>query len=869
MTTEKKTHTVLIVAGDYDIVEPVQSALKDKRLSVHVAVNHRQATYLIKEVRFELMLVDAAMKDRYSGSSTITTLSEANGGIPMIALALDGRAASEVDLPAQKVLTNLEKRVVHFNTTTLLGLGESSDKDATQRLTAVNASLEQRIEEIQTLFALSKSLTEVLDLSEVLNRVVEAARRLTDAEEGMILMPDEEGDLYLRAKVGIDVEDARNFRIRTNDSIAGEVFKSGYPTLIGAKGQLKVKTEYFVNSLLYVPIVHQGKPIGVLGVNNKTKRDLFDQNDQELLMNLGSYAAIAIENARIHEESLKRASELSALVEASLVVNSSLTLDETLPNICHQLAKILDVNCSEIYEWDRENQVLRCLARYKRSVWSLKQGPKIVLAKMPAFKAAMENDTYLWVSRNDLSFSAEAELLEKAGASAMLLIPIATQGRLIGALQVFYIRPREEQQPAMIALQRARHFALEVLASILTQPGSTPSKNIFQILEGIKELLDADWYQLSVMNQQNDALVVTVEMGDGVWLDSPYPYIELMKYPDLIEMLNIQSEINIQADSAGITPGGEALLNVTAARSILGLPLIQRGEISGLVIFADTQRPHHFRDRDVDFGRAIVGQAATALENAHLVHDLEQSLSELRAAQERLVQTARLSAMGELAAVVAHQINNPLTTIMADAEMILTDEPRDSLNYEAMEAILRAGKRAASVARRLLSVSRPNEPDAPTEKIDVVDTIEGVLTLVKTHIERDGIQILDKLPQEKLPAVHAVRGRLDDVWLNLLLNAHDALQGIRGAKIGIEVVPHLEIGYIDVIVWDTGPGIPDHIKNEVFRPFFTTKPAGEGTGLGLHICRQTVQQVGGDIFLESQQGQGARFLVRLPVEPDA
>src|SRR5690606_9639976 len=106
-------------------------------------------------------------------------------------------------------------------------------------------------EELQTLFALGRSLTEVLDLSEVLNRVVEAARRLTNAEEGMILLPDgQSGQLYLRAKVGIDVEVADNFRIRTHDTIAGTVFQTGLPMLLAESGPQKVKTEYFVNSLL-------------------------------------------------------------------------------------------------------------------------------------------------------------------------------------------------------------------------------------------------------------------------------------------------------------------------------------------------------------------------------------------------------------------------------------------------------------------------------------------------------------------------------------------------------------------------------------------------------------------------------------------
>jgi two-component system NtrC family sensor kinase len=122
------------------------------------------------------------------------------------------------------------------------------------------------------------------------------------------------------------------------------------------------------------------------------------------------------------------------------------------------------------------------------------------------------------------------------------------------------------------------------------------------------------------------------------------------------------------------------------------------------------------------------------------------------------------------------------------------------------------------------------------------------------------------LPQEKLPHVWAIQGQLDDIWLNLLLNAHDALIGTENAQIGIDVNHTPDSRTIEVTVWDNGPGIPDHLIGEVFKPFFTTKPVGEGTGLGLHICKQVVEGIQGSITVESVKGEGTRFLVRLPVE---
>jgi two-component system NtrC family sensor kinase len=389
---------------------------------------------------------------------------------------------------------------------------------------------------------------------------------------------------------------------------------------------------------------------------------------------------------------------------------------------------------------------------------------------------------------------------------------------------------------------------------------------IFRMVEDINRMTGGDWCELSLFTPDRKALSINLALGSGVWLSSPMPYFDLSQYPDLIEAIHTQVLINKQGESKVMPSSIRTLLEVTNSRAILGLPLVQRGQTVGMVLFGDARRARSYSQRDIDMARALVGQAATALENASLVHDLEKSLRDLRETQGRLVQTARLSAMGELAAAVAHQINNPLTTIMVDSEMMLLDEQPESRNYRSLQAISRAGKRAAGVARRLLAIARPNDPDAPPERIDVIDTIAGVLSLVKAHIERDHIQIIPTLPEDKLPSVWAVPGQLDDIWLNLLMNAHDALIGRENAQIGITANYNIDDNAIDVTVWDNGPGIPAEIVDEVFKPFFTTKPIGEGTGLGLHICRQTAERVGGSISVESVANQGSQFLVRLPLK---
>ncbi|MEQ9032203.1 MAG: GAF domain-containing protein [Aggregatilineales bacterium] len=858
-------HQILLIAGDYDMVQQVQQALPASRFAVQSAFNHREAFYAIDHGDFDALVVDSEMVDRYTGAKTTDEIVKKKIKSPVVALTNNGDSAQlQKDLGEVMVVTEVEQKSILNSVIRVLKPVSSGNTMQVPTRSNVNEDiLSQRMDEIQTLFSLSKSLTEVLDLSEVLNRVVEAARRLTNAEQGMILLPGDDDKLFLRAKVGIDVETARNFRIRTSDTLAGEVFRTGKPALIGASGPQKVKTEYFVNSLLYVPILLQSEPIGVLGVNNKNRNDLFDIHQQQLLINLASFAAIAIENARIHQEILDHARDLQKLVAASQVMNASLSMQEALPNICRQLANVLNVGYAEVMKWDQENDQLYSIARFYQAIWPLGQGPTLELLRQPILRSAIDNDRNRWLKRDDPLSSNEKTYLDQVGASAMLAVPMRTDKQLLGLVRMFYVNAPEET-PRSEMINKVRNLCLEVMINLLNQNDQIRLANdIYRLSSRINQISGASWSDFSLLVRGGSALCVQARMGNGVWLQTPYPSIDLEQHKEIVQAMQSQSLVYTQADGE-TSPAAKTLLDHTYSRAVLGIPLVQRGKVQGMILFADTERSRNFNSRELDLAQAIAAQAATALENATLVRDLENSLDELQDTQNRLVQTARLSAMGELAAVVAHQINNPLTTIIIDTELMLLDEPKNTKNFDALSAIHRAGKRSANVARRLLAIARPTDPDARPEMVDVVDTVSGILSLMQTHIERESIRVMVTLPETSMPPVLAVKGQLEDIWLNLLMNAHDALVGQEDARIGVEVYFVPERKQVNVVVWDNGPGIPEEIREQIFSPFFTTKPVGEGTGLGLHICREVVENVGGTIEVESVPAHHTSFIVRLP-----
>ena len=856
MTSRK----LLVVSGDYGVVQQVRQVLGGRNFSIHPAYSYVDAVYQINYEQFDLMLVDATMINHKSGEKNAIALTEMAKRPPVLVYApnhSNGHWANEA------VITSLENETLTQGITRVLRMplphpdaGRTVEHRAVRDDDPASTSVFWRDEEMQTLFSLARSLAEVLDLSEVLNRVVEAARHLTNAEEGMILLPDgQSGQLYLRAKVGIDSEVADNFRIRTHDTIAGTVFEEGRPILVGESGPQKVKTEYFVNSLLYVPINHKGQTLGVLGVNNRVKHDTFTERHSDLLINLASYAAVGIENARVHGQSVRRANELKALVDASQAINVSLSFDQTLPAICTQFTRVLNVGHAEIHAWDAKQRQLLLMARCQQANWREGHQPQFRLVDRPATQLAFNERRHIYTHDK-----LEEERLRLVGARALLVVPIFGGERPIGALQAYYIHePENSMTPE--AISRVQRIMLE---GLMTYSNGSDAAPVFKLLTEAKNVLSADWVEYIEYVASSASLKQQFALGVGVWLGDPRPVIDVSDYPDVLATLETRQVLNHFQNEGDLPAGAFALADITGSRSLLALPLIGRGQTMGLVLFADTLHARAFSPREIDLGRAIVGQAATALENTQLVHDLEVSLQDLKEAQSRLVQSERLSAMGELAAAVAHQINNPLTTIVLDTELLLEAQGQDSKNYEILSAISRSGKRAAAVVRRLLTMARPIDEATPHSAVNVVDTINEVTALVRSHVEREGIRLVARLPEEAIPAVWAVPGELDDIWLNLILNAHDAVIGCTMPEIGIDAIYDRKGNAIEVNVWDNGPGIAPEIVGEIFKPFFTTKPLGEGTGLGLHICRQVVDRVGGTISVQTSSS-GTRFVVRLPI----
>ncbi|MBE7552294.1 MAG: response regulator [Anaerolineales bacterium] len=323
--------SVLVVDDSAQNVEFLaEYVLKPNGYQVLVARNGAEGLKIALSQRPDLILLDNNMP-RMSGMEVLDALNEHRANIPVIMMTFHG---SET-LAVQSFRLGVKDYVLKpFQISEMLEAIERALTEArlrrerdelTKRLMKSNQQLEQRLKELNTLFGIGKSVTSLLDQDKLLLRLVEAAVYLINAEEGSLLLVDEKtNELYMVAARGIDERLARSFRLRVEDSLAGEVITSGQPLVLTGADLTKIKTSYLVRSVMYVPLKIHGRVSGVLSVDNRQQQRDFTNHDLRLLSALADYAAISVENAKLfnqaESERAKLATVLSEIEEPVVVI---------------------------------------------------------------------------------------------------------------------------------------------------------------------------------------------------------------------------------------------------------------------------------------------------------------------------------------------------------------------------------------------------------------------------------------------------------------------------------------------------------------------------------------------------------------------
>jgi signal transduction histidine kinase/ActR/RegA family two-component response regulator len=237
-----------------------------------------------------------------------------------------------------------------------------------------------------------------------------------------------------------------------------------------------------------------------------------------------------------------------------------------------------------------------------------------------------------------------------------------------------------------------------------------------------------------------------------------------------------------------------------------------------------------------------------------------EDVTEARRLQSRVAQSERLSSLGRMLSGVAHELNNPLATVIGFAEIARASPDHPSLE-KRLRLIHEEADRCRRIVGNLLRFARRQEPERKSVVLNEI--VEATLGLLAYPLRVDGIRVETDLDRS-LPAIHADPHEIQQVLVNLVTNAHQAIRSTGGS--GVVSVRTARKGDAAVVVEvrDDGPGIPDDLRDRIFDPFFTTKPPGEGTGLGLSPVYGTVRSHGGSVEVDSAPGCGATFVVTLP-----
>lgn len=815
--------------------------------------------------------------------------------------------------------------------------------DEVQARTAeLGDALQQQTATADVLKVISRS---TFDLQTVLDTLTQSAAQLCEADMAGITRQEPEGAYY-----------ATNYNLPPDwlEYVKDKHFVPGRGSVVGRalldRGIvhladvladpeytfLESTSEVWFRTVLGVPLMREGNPIGVL-ILARQKVQPFTEKQIDLIQTFADQAVIAIENARLFEEVQARTAELSESLQQQTatadvlkaISRSTFDLRAVLDALAESVTRLCEADNASIVRETDGKFVEAASYGYPAELEKYFSGFVHIPGRGTGVGRVLLEGKAVQIP--DVLADADYTLREGqrlGGYRTVLAVPLLREGLPIGVFSLTRstVRPFTERQielvetfadQAVIAIENVRLFdevqaRTAELGEALQQQTATAdvlkaiSRSTFDLqpvldtlAESAAKLCDAD--TSVIFKRDGDLYRWSADYGN-----LPEAAVFAKANPFAASRDSVTGRVALEARAVHVSDvladpdyGATQLQKLGGYRTILCVPILREGAPVGVFALTRSQ-VRDFTPRQIELVETFADQSGIAIENVRLfdevqarTRELSRSLEDLRTAQDRLVQTEKLASLGQLTAGIAHEIKNPLNFVnnfsalsgelIDDLSSVLAGAPLEASVREEvaeltgmlksnLDKVVQHGKRADSIVRNMLLHSRAGSGEH--RPIDINAVVEESLNLAYhgARAEKPGFNItLARNFDPQAGDVDLYPQEITRVLLNLISNGFYATAKRSAAANGAGYEPTLSVttrslgDRVEIRIRDNGTGIPPEVKEKMFNPFFTTKPAGEGTGLGLSLSHDiVVKQHAGTIDVDSQPGEFTEFRIVLP-----
>jgi signal transduction histidine kinase len=628
--------------------------------------------------------------------------------------------------------------------------------------------------------------------------------------------------------------------------------------------------------------------VGMVGFLIRPERDGLAWHLASLARPVGVgliFVGLLREQVGLYREARARLRDLEGLHRAGHALVGSMDPVETMATIPEGALALLRADAAILLRLDPQARALRTVAHLGRISPELARGLELPLGQGAA-GLAVARRAAVWSAdlhdgeRLQHPDGVRARLRAEGLVAALAAPVLSPAGEVFGALVVFHGQAHEFTDAdvglltafgtqASVAVENARAFerlalrarhdaALQDFGQRLLQTTDAAAIQ-HEAVTVTRELIGAELVGVFVPDPAAGALRLASGAGwepgavgtlTVVAADDPFAGHAFMQRR-AVEVDDLESDRRVP------TP---AYLRFQRVRAGIAVPVGVREEPAG-VLAAFFRGPRRLTAEETRVLNSLAHQTALALGRARLYGELQANLVRLQETQAQLIQADKLKALGTLLSGMAHELNNPLSTISLSAQLLRrrTDLPEPVM--ERLDAMEAECDRAVRIIKDLLVFARRKPPER--QPVDVNDVVRASLTLQTPQFELNGIRVVSELAAT--PRISADAHQLQQVLINLFSNAAHAMKSAHGRGVlTVRSSAPAAGGAVCIVVEDDGPGIPPEALGQIFDPFFTTKAAGEGTGLGLSLSIGIVESHGGRLTVENVPGGGARFTMTLP-----